>query len=97
MSQATPQRPPPRALTHPHLGLPFGSLWLLHVSSRFFSFLTYAFLARLGSNRQTLQKKFFLSFPNFSRCQEGARETLQLQSEEEEGTCSKTFPSPPSW
>lgn len=33
---------------------------------------------KLESNRYTLQK--ILNFPNFSRCQEGARETLQLQS-----------------
>lgn len=53
-------------------------------------------LARLGSNRQTLQKIFF-NFPNFSRCQEGARKTLQLQSGLGERTCSKAFPPPPPW
>lgn len=42
-----------------------------------------------------LFKKIFLSFPNFSRCQEGAGETLQLQRGKEEGTCSKAFPLSP--
>lgn len=44
-----------------------------------------------------LFKKIFFNFPNFSRCQEGARKTLQLQSGLEERTCSKAFPSPPPW
>lgn len=48
-----------------------------------------------AGEQYTLQKNFFISFPNFSRCQEGAGETLQLQRGKEEGTCSKAFPHSP--